>query len=67
MAYSVANKWDYVHSPLWDGGHIKFFSRKTLRQLFEESGFGNFSWDYVRGTNMIFNMSIICTCALTAE
>jgi len=26
-------------SPLWDGGHIKFWSRKTLTALLEEKGF----------------------------
>lgn len=29
-----------VHvSPLWDGGHIKFWSRRTLTSLLEEQGF----------------------------
>ncbi len=24
---------------LWDGGHMKFWSKKTLRKLLEEQGF----------------------------
>jgi 2-polyprenyl-6-hydroxyphenyl methylase/3-demethylubiquinone-9 3-methyltransferase len=67
VAYSMANRWDLVHSPLWDGGHIKFFSSKSLRRLFEEGGFGEFSWDNVRNTNFLFNMSIVCICSLNKQ
>jgi 2-polyprenyl-6-hydroxyphenyl methylase/3-demethylubiquinone-9 3-methyltransferase len=39
LALSVADKWDHHHDPLYDGGHIKFFSRKTLSRLMIETGF----------------------------
>jgi 2-polyprenyl-3-methyl-5-hydroxy-6-metoxy-1,4-benzoquinol methylase len=39
MALSVANRWDQHHTPLWHGGHIKFWSRRTLTQLLEQNGF----------------------------
>jgi 2-polyprenyl-3-methyl-5-hydroxy-6-metoxy-1,4-benzoquinol methylase len=39
VALSVAGKWDHHHDPLFDGGHIKFFSRKTLSRLLSETGF----------------------------
>jgi 2-polyprenyl-3-methyl-5-hydroxy-6-metoxy-1,4-benzoquinol methylase len=39
LALSIANKWDHHHTPLWHGGHIKFWSRKTLSQLLKEAGF----------------------------
>lgn len=32
----LAGKFDSHFSPLWDGGHVKFFSRATLRSLVEE-------------------------------
>ena len=41
MALSVFNKWDRHLGPLWDGGHIKFWSRDTLGQLLGEAGFTN--------------------------
>lgn len=41
LALSVANKWDFHANPLWDGGHIKLWSRKTLYALLAESGFTN--------------------------
>jgi 2-polyprenyl-3-methyl-5-hydroxy-6-metoxy-1,4-benzoquinol methylase len=39
LALSVADKWDFHHHPLRVGGHIKFWSKATLRTLFEKEGF----------------------------
>ncbi len=39
LALSLLDKWDRHHTVLWHGGHIKFWSRKTLKQLLEENGF----------------------------
>ncbi len=39
LALSAAGKWDRHFSPLWDGGHIKFWSRATLAQLLSEEWF----------------------------
>lgn len=39
LALALAGKWDDHLGPLWDGGHIKFFSKRTLRALLEEAGF----------------------------
>lgn len=39
LALSVADKWDSHLNPLWDGGHVKLWSRATLSKLFVESGF----------------------------
>ena len=39
LVLSLTNKWDDHLSPFWDGGHIKFWSRKTLTKLVEEEGF----------------------------
>jgi SAM-dependent methyltransferase len=41
LAISAANKWDWHLNPLWDGGHIKFWSRVTLTKLLTEVGFVN--------------------------
>lgn len=38
LALSVAGKWDDHFTALWDGGHIKFWSRNTLKELFNEVG-----------------------------
>ena len=39
LALSILNKWDFHHTVFWDHGHIKFWSRRTLTQLFTEEGF----------------------------
>jgi len=38
-AIAILGKWDHHHTALWHGGHIKFWSVKTLTQLLEENGF----------------------------
>ncbi len=39
LAICLTNHWDQHHTPLWHGGHIKFWSRATLTRLLEEQGF----------------------------
>lgn len=39
LVLSLLNKWDGHHDPMWDGGHIKFWSRRTLTRLLSENGF----------------------------
>ncbi|PYV38549.1 MAG: methyltransferase [Acidobacteria bacterium] len=41
LLLSVLAKWDSHADPLWDGGHIKLWSRKTLSRLLLETGFRN--------------------------
>jgi len=39
LAISLAGAWDRHADPLWDGGHIKLFSRRTITRLLNEAGF----------------------------
>lgn len=39
LVLSVFNAWDKHFTALWDGGHIKFWSFKTLSQLLKENEF----------------------------
>lgn len=39
LALAITGKWDKHADPLWDGGHIKLWSRKTLTTLLVENGF----------------------------
>lgn len=39
LILALADRWDFHHSPNWDGGHIKFWSRRTLTELLESNGF----------------------------
>ena len=44
LALALVGKFDAHWSPLWDGGHIKFWSEITLRALLEETGFVDISF-----------------------
>lgn len=39
LLLAITNKLDAHFGPLWDGGHIKFWSKKSLSTLLEEFGF----------------------------
>jgi 2-polyprenyl-3-methyl-5-hydroxy-6-metoxy-1,4-benzoquinol methylase len=39
LMISILGKWDTHMNPLWDGGHIKMWSKNTLTALLEEQGF----------------------------
>lgn len=41
LLLAVCGKWDAHADPLWDGGHIKLWSRHTLSLLLAETGFQN--------------------------
>ena len=41
LALSLVGRWDAHANPLWDGGHIKLWSRHTLAALLREAGFEN--------------------------
>jgi len=39
LVLSLANGWDKHFGVDWEGGHIKFFSKETLRRMAAEAGF----------------------------
>ena len=39
LALAMTGKLDGHFSVLWDGGHIKFFSRATLERMLTDQGF----------------------------
>src|SRR5204863_6832166 len=39
LLISLLGKWDAHANPLWDGGHIKLWSKRTLSELLTEAGF----------------------------
>ena len=41
LALSLANGWDKHFNVDWDGGHVKFFSRKTINRMATDAGFRN--------------------------
>ena len=45
LAIALANKWDHHHHPTRIGGHIKFWTRRSLRDLFIKGGFKELSFE----------------------
>ncbi len=39
LVIALAGGWDHHHNPHFDGGHIQFFSKRTLSALMFETGF----------------------------
>lgn len=39
LALALVNHWDQHHTALWFGGHVKFWSRRTLTLLLRDNGF----------------------------
>jgi 2-polyprenyl-6-hydroxyphenyl methylase/3-demethylubiquinone-9 3-methyltransferase len=39
LLITVLNKFDHHVNPLWEGGHIKFFSKRTISKLLNQTGF----------------------------
>ncbi len=46
LALSIAGAWDWHFKVDWDGGHIKFFSPKTLGKMALECGFESVEFAY---------------------
>lgn len=39
LLLSIFDKWDFHHTVDWQGGHIKFWSKKTLSEILKKHGF----------------------------
>lgn len=59
LVISLKNGWDLHWSPLYVGGHIKFFSTKTLSDLLERTGFVDLEFRYT-GRFAPLWMSMVC-------
>jgi len=59
LLISLSGKWDSHHAPLWDGGHTKFWSRRTLTRLFLENGFGVLEFHGVGRVSFLWKSMIL--------
>lgn len=39
LMLALTNKWDKHHTVLWEGGHVKFWSKDTLSRMLTDEGF----------------------------
>ena len=59
LAISLLNGWDKHFTVDWEGGHIKFFSPKSLTKILCEVGFSDPAFRYV-GRVPLFSKSMVC-------
>jgi SAM-dependent methyltransferase len=59
IAISLLNGWDQHHHPEREGGHIKFFSEKSLRRILADQKFGDITFRNA-GRVPFFWKSMIC-------
>ncbi|MEO1146913.1 MAG: methyltransferase domain-containing protein [Cyanobacteria bacterium J06638_22] len=60
LTIAIMGKMDHHFNPLWDGGHVKFFSQKTLTTLMEQEGLTQIKFQ-CSGRYPYFWKSMICT------
>ena len=58
------NCWDRHHTSDWEGGHVKFFSEKTLSRILQDCGFNEINYANA-GRVLCLWKSIVC-CAKKA-
>ncbi len=67
IALSVLNVWDQHFTALWHGGHIKFWSRKTLTQLLEKNGFKVILFKGIGRVPLFWKSMILVAVPVVAE
>jgi 2-polyprenyl-6-hydroxyphenyl methylase/3-demethylubiquinone-9 3-methyltransferase len=60
LAISLAGRWDHHANPLWDGGHIKLWSRRTLSKLLRDAGFSNLRFQGAGRAPSLWMTMVIC-------
>jgi 2-polyprenyl-3-methyl-5-hydroxy-6-metoxy-1,4-benzoquinol methylase len=58
---ALSGKMDKHFTALWDGGHIKFFSVKTLTTLLETEGYTDINFQFA-GRKPFLWKSMLCSC-----
>lgn len=63
MVLSLLNQWDKgCRSPLWIGGHAKFWTFRTIRTLLEQEGFEIINFIGCGGPPLLWrSMVLVCT------
>jgi SAM-dependent methyltransferase len=64
LAIALCGKTDQHFNPLWDSGHVRFFSTATLTQLLREEGFSDMRLKFA-GRFPGFWKSMVCACTLS--
>jgi 2-polyprenyl-3-methyl-5-hydroxy-6-metoxy-1,4-benzoquinol methylase len=60
LVLALSGKMDAHFNPLWDGGHVKFFSVSTLTQLLETENYRNIKFKFSGRTPFLWT-SMLCS------
>ncbi len=60
LALSLVDGWDRHFSVDWDGGHVKFFSKKTLAKMLGDTGFGDLSFHPAGRIYLLWKSIVFC-------
>jgi len=63
IALALSDKMDQHFTVLWDGGHIKFFSTKTMAALLKSEGFSNINFKFTGRLPYLWK-SMLCSSSL---
>jgi 2-polyprenyl-3-methyl-5-hydroxy-6-metoxy-1,4-benzoquinol methylase len=61
LALAISGKIDAHFTALWDGGHIKFFSVKTLSLLLEQEGFADTQFQFAGRYPYLWKSMLCCS------
>jgi len=61
LVLALSGKMDNHFHVLWDGGHIKFFSVKTLTALLKTEGFTDLHFNFAGRFPYLWK-SMLCSC-----
>jgi 2-polyprenyl-3-methyl-5-hydroxy-6-metoxy-1,4-benzoquinol methylase len=61
LALALSGQMDQHYTVLWDGGHVKFFSVKTLISLLETEGYTDISFKFAGRMPYLWK-SMLCSC-----
>jgi 2-polyprenyl-3-methyl-5-hydroxy-6-metoxy-1,4-benzoquinol methylase len=59
LLITLFNKWDSHHTTLWEGGHVKFWSRKTLTRLLNDHDFQILRWGGVGRISYLWESMVV--------
>jgi 2-polyprenyl-3-methyl-5-hydroxy-6-metoxy-1,4-benzoquinol methylase len=60
LVIALLGKADKHFDPLWDGGHVKFFSVATMTKIFQEEGFTDIKFKFAGRTPYLWK-SMLCS------
>jgi len=59
LALSLFDAWDKHHTVEWEGGHIKFFSQKSISKMLQQTGFDQIQFNNAGRTVYLYKSMVL--------